>query len=74
MSFGFGADALGAGGDVSTCGRGAASGRGFLSLGTESGKGFRIFITCGAPAAVDTGGVGNSGAGETERVEGAGLT
>jgi hypothetical protein len=73
MSFGFGASAFGAGGDASIMERGAASGRGFLSLGTESGKGLRIFITCGAPAAVDTKGVGNSGAGEADRVEGAGL-
>lgn len=73
MSFGLGAAAFGAGGGVSTCERGAASGRGFLSLGTESGNGLRIFITCGPPAAVDRGGVGNGGAGEAERVEGAGL-
>jgi hypothetical protein len=73
MSFGFDAGAFRAGGDISICARGAASGRGFLSLGTESGKGLRIFITCAVPTAFGKGGVGNSDAGDAERVEGAGL-
>jgi len=67
-----GAEALGAG-DVSTGRRGAASGRGFLSLGTESGRGLRIF-TAGAPLPpAGNAGAGSGGAGEAESTEGAGL-
>lgn len=77
MSFGFGAGT----GASTTIGRGTASGSGFLSLGTESGSGFRslgtesgkglrIFVAC---ATTTVEGVDSSGAGEAERVVGAGL-
>jgi hypothetical protein len=80
MSLGLGAGSAGS----TTIGRGTASGSGFLSLGTESGRGFRslgtesgnglrILTPCVAPAAVDTDDVGSGGAGEVERVVGAGL-
>jgi len=72
MNFGLAADAFGAG-DVSTCGRGAAAGRGFLSLGTESGKGLRFFTTGVPPTAAGNTGEGSGGAGEAESAEGAGL-
>jgi len=69
MSFGLGVDACA--GDVSTRERGAASGKGFLSLGTESGKGLRIFITDAPPAAAGNAGAGRGGAGEAGSAEGA---